>query len=238
MSKNIGYKGFDKLLKCRGFQYEVGETYAIDGSPKMCNTGFHFCEQLAAVNGYYPFDTSRICIIEHSGTTITSGDKSCTNTITIVRELPLSEIYELLLLDKLRVTRRMPDNVIIGGSIALMMRKVIPYRQAKDLDIVQPYFIPIDGAEYSYTTSFSTDNEATKVTFEGNNIDLFLDAKATYSIIKFHGLDYKVQTPEKIIEAKMRYFMQGNVKHIDDISHYMAFKKNEFANNGNVPLPF
>jgi hypothetical protein len=36
-----GYKGFNKDMKCRGFQYEVGKTYEADNA-KCCETGYYF----------------------------------------------------------------------------------------------------------------------------------------------------------------------------------------------------
>ena len=56
------YKGFDKNLQCRGFQYEVGKTYETEEAD-ICSCGFHACENPFDIFGYYDA-TSRFCEVD------------------------------------------------------------------------------------------------------------------------------------------------------------------------------
>ena len=59
-----GYKGFDKDMKCRGFQYEAGKEYETDEAV-LCEKGFHFCENPHDVFGYYPAgEGNRFALVE------------------------------------------------------------------------------------------------------------------------------------------------------------------------------
>ena len=61
------YKGFDKDLKCRGFQYEIGNEYE-EKEAEACEKGFHACENPFDIFAYYPpCDGNRYCEVEQSG---------------------------------------------------------------------------------------------------------------------------------------------------------------------------
>ena len=53
------YKGTDKDMKCRGFQYKLGETAVFDGEPHLCRAGLHACEQPIDVLNHYAPNKSR-----------------------------------------------------------------------------------------------------------------------------------------------------------------------------------
>ena len=61
------YKGFDKDMKCRGFQYEEGQTYETNRA-KVCECGFHACENpLDCLSYYAPGDGSIYREVELDG---------------------------------------------------------------------------------------------------------------------------------------------------------------------------
>lgn len=94
--KTIGYKGFDKNLQCRGFQYEVGKTYECDDDVKVCERGFHFCENPLDVFSYYPPSDSRFCAIESTGKEDREDEDSkvSTSKLTINAEIGLKGIID------------------------------------------------------------------------------------------------------------------------------------------------
>lgn len=115
------FKGFDKDLGCRDFQYVVGKTYSMPEKPEVCVKGFHCCTKLSDVFLYYPpwtWDSknsdddllpvkrwpsdNRYCLVEVCGDIDTEGavcgssSKIATNSITIIQELDLEDIINIL----------------------------------------------------------------------------------------------------------------------------------------------
>ena len=92
----FGFKGFDKNLKCRDFQYEVGKTYEHEGKVECCEQGFHFCENPFDVFGYYSPSDSRYCAVEGSGKVDQDEDDSkvAVSKLHISAEIWLKGIIE------------------------------------------------------------------------------------------------------------------------------------------------
>ena len=91
-----GFKGFDKDLKCRGFQYKVGKTYDLKGEVECCKRGFHFCENPLEVFYYYTPNNSRFCQVEGGGSVDTSkiDSKVATSHIHISSEIGLNGLID------------------------------------------------------------------------------------------------------------------------------------------------
>jgi hypothetical protein len=89
-----GYKGFNKDLKCRDFQYAVGETYEHSGEVSLCKSGFHFCESPLDVFGYYPPSDSRFADVSGSGDIrrATGDSKVACKTLHVETEITLSAL--------------------------------------------------------------------------------------------------------------------------------------------------
>nr|DAV37988.1 MAG TPA: hypothetical protein [Caudoviricetes sp.] len=91
------YKGFDKNLKCRDFQYEIGKEYEMDGEIKVCSKGFHACESPFDVFDHYTMIDSRFCEVEQDGNISKEdrGTKICSSKIKIKAELKLADMINL-----------------------------------------------------------------------------------------------------------------------------------------------
>ena len=88
------YKGFDKGLKCRDFQYEIGKEYEEERA-EICDTGFHACENPLDVFGYYAPADSRYCEVELDANDQKSDDsKRVGKKISIKAEVGIAGIIK------------------------------------------------------------------------------------------------------------------------------------------------
>nr|UVY16901.1 MAG: hypothetical protein [Bacteriophage sp.] len=90
------FKGFNKDLTCRGYQYEEGKEFHTERA-ECCDTGFHACEYPLDCFGYYDPAHSVYHEVELSGEMDKSGDntKVCATDIKIGARLSIAGLVKM-----------------------------------------------------------------------------------------------------------------------------------------------
>ena len=89
-----GYKVFNPDWTCKPIggsskQYTCPGKFEEEGELEICEHGMHFCQTAAKCFNYYEFNSkNKVAEVIAYGDVITDGNKSCTNKLEIVREVP------------------------------------------------------------------------------------------------------------------------------------------------------
>ena len=120
-----GYKAFNKDMTCRGFQYEENKEYEMEGKPKCCGNGFHFCENPLDTLNYYDLCNSTFAEVEAIGD-INKPDKEdredskiATNKIKIGAKLDLTGFVKAsvdFLWEKCKIKDKKQDEDVQASS--------------------------------------------------------------------------------------------------------------------------
>ena len=92
----IAYKGFNKGMTCRGFQYEEGKEYEHQGAVELCRSGFHACENPLDCFRYYAPNDSVYHQVELHGDMEANhdGSKIVASNIKIGAELDITGLVK------------------------------------------------------------------------------------------------------------------------------------------------
>ena len=78
-------------------QYTCPGKFEEEGELDICGHGMHFCENAADCFNYYDFDSNnKVAEVIAYGTVLKEGDKSCTDKLEIVREIPWDEVLRIV----------------------------------------------------------------------------------------------------------------------------------------------
>ena len=82
-------------------QYTCPGKFEEEGKLDVCGHGMHFCQTAADCFNYYDFDSNnKVAEVIAYGEVLTEGDKSCTDKLEIVREIPWDEVLRIVNLGK------------------------------------------------------------------------------------------------------------------------------------------
>nr|DAS87187.1 MAG TPA: hypothetical protein [Caudoviricetes sp.] len=92
-----GFKVFNPDWTCKDKQYGCPGRFEEDITPSICNKGMHFCKRASDCFSYYSFDpNNKVAEVIAYGEVSEEGNKCATNKLEVVREIPWSELLDLV----------------------------------------------------------------------------------------------------------------------------------------------
>lgn len=256
--KIYAIKGFDKTLKAGNTNFEVGKEYYTSDKPRIGYSGHVFYKTVSDCLKYCPNkDGNRYCLIEVKGDVDAGVERSSTNWVKIIRELNWAEVDPSI--KQYRLTPEVlyqmcQKGFVIGGSMALKLYGYNLKRDITELDLI------------TYVGNQSKDRETVNNTFKnlkainrpsgldtiggysglfGEKYDIIQQPnEIRYAIRNVGGYDLKLQDENEIWQAKLKYALNGSIKHMNDIANcgIQFVKKTEvkqtYNNATNNDLPF
>ena len=90
-NKCKAYKAFNADMTCRGFHYEEGKTYEIEGEPKLCKYGFHACLNLLDVFNYYRGELGKDIVIHEVELEGVSDEMSSDDSKVVAKKITIGK---------------------------------------------------------------------------------------------------------------------------------------------------
>lgn len=153
--------------------------------------------------------------------------------------LELKKMERNMNLDTVRMIQTKYPTFFVGGSIGLFLHGVRLERwkgSESDIDMISPYFIlpefdteeGVDTEHYDAKASGNDFDETVLIQTKHGTVkmDYKIDPHQRYEHVEYNGFKYKVSPLLTIVNAKMKYAMNGQRKHMADIKEMMFPRKN------------
>lgn len=166
-------------------QYTCPGKFEEEGELDVCGHGMHFCQTAADCFNYYSFNSeNKVAEVIAYGEVRTEGDKSCTDKLEIVREIPWDEVLRIVNLGKNCTGRCNTGNRNTGdwnkssfntGCFNTVEQKIMLFNKPSDMTYRDWYEsdarwllnqIPKDVVEWIYSEDMTDEEKAEHLTHE------------------------------------------------------------------------
>ena len=164
-------------------QYTCPGKFEEEGELDVCGHGMHFCQTAADCFNYYSFNSeNKVAEVIAYGEVRTEGDKSCTDKLEIMREIPWDEVLRIVNLGKNCTGRCNTGNRNTGdwnkssfntGCFNTVEQKIMLFNKPSDMTYRDWYEsdarwllnqIPKDVVEWIYSEDMTDEEKAEHLT--------------------------------------------------------------------------